>query len=209
MPVKVAVIEDHNEFREAVALMLQSTHGFICAGKFETAEEALENLTEADVILLDINLPGISGIEAIGPLKQLLPSACILMLTIFEDEQNIFQAILEGADGYLLKKTQPSRLLQAIDDAAKGGSPMTPVIARQALNLFKNFIPAKNPEFKLSERELEVLKLLVEGASNDEIAEKLYISIQTVRNHVRHIYEKLHVHSRSQAVVKAIRHRIL
>ncbi|MGE5499470.1 MAG: response regulator [Syntrophothermus sp.] len=209
MSVKVAVVEDHKEFREAVGLMLQSSHGFMCAGLFGAAEDALENITEADVILLDINLPGISGIDAIRPLKALLPAAYILILTICEDEQNIFQAILEGADGYLLKKTPPSRLLQAIEDVAGGGLAMTPVIARQALSLFKKFIPGKNLEFKISERELEVLKLLVEGASNDEIAGKLYISIQTVRNHVRHIYEKLHVHSRSQAVVKAIRQGIL
>ncbi len=147
---------------------------------------------------------GRNATDAVPIIKKKFPKMKIIMVTVFEDDANLFKAIVAGADGYVLKKTQPVRLLQAIEDAADGGSPMTPSIARQALTLFKERVPHAKGESLLSERELEILACLVKGMGTDEIAGKLFISRTTVRNHVSHIYEKLHVHSKSQAVVKAM-----
>ncbi len=209
MSIKVTIIEDHVEFRKSICYILNSTEGFICSGEFDSVESALKCEDESDVILLDINLPGISGIEGLPLLKKKFPDAKIIILTVFDDDKRVFHSILAGADGYLLKKTQPIRILQAIEDAAEGGSPMTPVIAKQALNLFKNYVPQKNETNCLSIREKEILSLIVTGLSNDEISEKLFISLQTVRNHIRNIYQKLQVHSKSQAVVKAIKEGVV
>ncbi|MCK9210371.1 MAG: response regulator transcription factor [Ignavibacteriaceae bacterium] len=209
MSIKIAIVEDHNEYRESIAFIFNNTEGFECTAKFSSMEEALSELPKADVFLLDINLPGISGIEGIGKIKQKSPTAKILMLTVQEDNNTIFNAILSGADGYLLKKTSPIRILQAVEDVYAGGYPMTPITARQILDFFKkNFSVTKEDE-KLTEREKEVLSLIVQGRTNDEISEKLFISLITVRNHIAHIYEKLHVHSKAQAVAKAIRERIV
>lgn len=209
MNINVVIIEDHKEFRESIAFLLDSSEGFICSGKYSSVEEALEKMDSADVILLDINLPGISGIEGIEKIKQNFPEVNIIMLTVFEDDKNVFHAILAGADGYLLKKSAPIRIIQAIEDAYEGGSPMTPIIAKKAINLFKNHIPQYDGKDNLSDREREILLLIVDGKSNDEISNKLFISLQTVRNHIRHIYQKLHVHSKSQAVAKAIKEGIM
>jgi DNA-binding NarL/FixJ family response regulator len=141
-------------------------------------------------------------------LKEKYPNASIIMLTVFDDDENIFKAITAGADGYILKKTSPIRILQAIEDVVQGGSPMSPSVATQVLNLFKSFPPVKLHVDVLSSREKEILSLIVDGLSNDEISLKLFISLQTVRNHIRHIYEKLHVHSKAQAVAKAIKEHI-
>ena len=205
MPIRVAIIEDHVEFRESIAYILQSTEGFESAGKCGSVEEALVKLSKPQVILLDINLPGMSGIEGMGRLKARFPGAHIIMLTVFDDDNHLFRAILAGADGYILKKTPPLRLLQAIEDAASGGSPMTPSIAKQAMALFKSYAPQKSAVNPLTQREQEILGLLVDGLSNGEISNKLFISLQAVRNHIRHIYEKLHVHSKAQAVAKALK----
>ncbi len=209
MEIKVTIIEDHKEFRESVYYILHSTEGFNCIGKFSSVEEALDNMKNSDVILLDINLPGMSGIEGIPKLKELYPNSKIVVLTVFDDNKNLFHAILSGADGYILKKTAPIRLIQAVEDAAAGGSPMTPSIAKQAMELFKDFAPRKSEDHSLTERETEILSLIIEGFDNEEISKRLFISLQTVRNHIRHIYEKLHVHSKTQAVVKAIKEGIL
>ncbi len=209
MSIKVSIIEDHKEFRESIYYILQSTEGFQCVGKYISVEEALETMPKSDVVLLDINLPGMSGIEGIGKIKAQYPETKIVMLTVFDDNKNIFHAILSGADGYILKKTQPIRLIQAVEDAAAGGSPMTPSIAKQALELFKEHVSLKSEEDPLTEREHEILSLIVNGLDNNEISAKLFISLQTVRNHIRHIYEKLHVHSKSQAVVKALKEGII
>jgi DNA-binding NarL/FixJ family response regulator len=178
-------------------------------GGYGSVEHALRDMPASDVLLLDIHLPGLSGIDGVRKLKAKHPNMRIIMLTVFEDESNIFRAILEGADGYLLKKTPPLRLLQAIEDAASGGAPMTPSVARQALSLFKNHVPLPKGENPLTDRECEILACLVDGMSNEEIAQKHFISHMTVRNHIRHIYEKLHVHSKSQAVVKALREGLI
>ncbi len=205
MSIRVSIIEDHAEFRKGIYYILNSTEGFTCVGEFESVKSALESEEVPEVILLDINLPGISGIEGISFLKKKFPDVKIIMLTVFDDDKKVFHSILSGADGYLLKKTSPIRILQAIEDASAGGSPMTPSVAKQVLNLFKNYLPYKNEPSSLSAREKEILSLIVTGLSNDEISEKLFISLQTVRNHIRNIYKKLHVHSKTQAVVKAIR----
>lgn len=210
MSIKVTIIEDHQEFRNSIVYILKSTEGFECTGDFYSVEDALKRLKQTEVILLDIKLPGISGIEGIQKLKNMLPDVKIIMLTVFDDNNNIFEAILRGADGYLLKKTQPIRILEAIRDASEGGSPMTPYIAKKVLDLFKKRV-ASDAEIKspLSEREREILSLIVIGLNNQEISERLFISIQTVRNHIRHIYEKLHVHSKTQAVIKALQAKIV
>ncbi|HTY35677.1 MAG TPA: response regulator transcription factor [Bacteroidota bacterium] len=205
MSITVVTIEDHPEFRKGISFVLQTTDGFRCIGEYGSAEEALAEMPKPDVVLLDLNLPGMSGLDAIERLKKRFPGTRILILTVFEDEEHIFPAIVAGADGYILKKTPTARLLQAIEDAVAGGSPMTPMIAKMTLDLFKRFAPRKSPDDPLTSREREILSLLVDGLGNDEISTRLFISVQTVRNHIRHIYEKLHVHSKSQAVIKAIK----
>lgn len=210
MNINVAIIEDHEEFRKSIYYILQLTEGFDCSGEYSSVEQALKEIKEADVILLDINLPGMSGIEGISKLKEILPDVKIIMLTVFDDNKNVFNAILQGADGYLLKKTLPLRLLQGIEDAAQGGSPITPYIAKQVLQFYKsNAAPHTKINSPLSEREREILTLIVVGLDNTDISERLFISLQTVRNHIRHIYDKLHVHTKTQAVVKAIQEKIV
>lgn len=208
--IKVTIIEDNPDFREGLSHLLNATDGFKCLNTFSKAEDGIDNLSlETDVILLDIGLPGISGIEAIPKLKSKCPDAKIIMLTVFDDNNNILKAIISGADGYLLKKSSPVKILNSLQESVENGSPMTASVAKKVITLFRNYVPLNNEEFYLSNRELEVLELIVNGFDNQEIADKLFISVQTVRNHIRHIYEKLHVHSKSQAVVKAIKEGIV
>jgi len=204
--IKVSIIEDHNDFRQGLAYLIRASEGFECLDTFASAEEGIEGLSgREDVLLLDINLPNLSGIEAIPLIRERFPDIKIIMLTVFDDDDNIMNAILAGADGYLLKKTAPPQILSSLKTCIAGGSPMTPGVAKKVLTLFKKHIPVKNDDFSLTQRETEILNLLVDGLENQAIADKLFISVQTVRNHIRHIYDKLQVHSKSQAVVKAIR----
>ena len=204
--IKVSIIEDHRDLRQGLAYLISASDGFECVDTFASAEEGIEGLSgKEDVLLLDINLPNLSGIEAIPLIKEKFPELKIIMLTVFDDDDSVVNAILAGADGYLLKKTAPPQLLASLNDCLKGGSPMTPSIAKKVLSLFKKHVPAKNDVFLLTQRETEILNLLVDGFDNQAIADKLFISVQTVRNHIRHIYDKLQVHTKSQAVVKAIR----
>ncbi len=209
MKIKVAIIEDHQEFRESISFILNSTDGFKCVGKFKSMEEALHDLPDADIFLCDINLPGMTGIKGIARIKTKYPESKVIMLTVFENNETILESLLSGANGYLLKKTPPVRVLQALEDAMLGGYPMTPSVAKQTLDFFKDRFTILNEDEKLTIREKEILSLIVDGLENEEIAEKLFISMQTVRNHIRHIYGKLQVHSRSQAVIKAMKKRIL
>ncbi len=209
MAIRVILVEDNVDFREGLFHLLQSTEGFQCVGKYESLENATRKLPEADVVLLDIGLPGKSGIEGIRDIRKLLPKAQIIMLTGRDVDKLVFQAIMSGANGYLLKKTPPSRVLHAIEDAAIGGMPMTPSVACRVIEMFKKYMPENNETISLTHREEEILALLVEGMNYNIIADKLYISMDTVRNHIRHIYEKLHVHSKSQAVVKAIKNGLI
>ena len=204
--IKASIIEDHHDFRQGLSYLINASEGFECIDTFVSAEDGIEGLSGIeDVLLLDINLPNLSGIEAIPLIKARFPEVKIIMLTIFDDDDNVMKAILAGADGYLLKKTAPPQILSSLKACMEGGSPMTPSIAKKVLSMFKKHIPLKNDNFSLTEREMEILHLLVNGLDNQTIADKLFISIQTVRNHIRHIYEKLQVHTKSQAVVKAIR----
>jgi DNA-binding NarL/FixJ family response regulator len=209
MPIRVAIVEDHDDFREGLYHVLRGTEGFACVGRYPSAETAIERMPPADVVLLDIGLPGKSGIETLPDLKAKHPGAQVIMLTGLDDDDSIFEAILAGANGYMLKKTPPARLLQAIEEAAAGGMPMAPFVARKAIELFRKFVPAGSPEADLTLREREILALLVDGLGYAHIAERLFISLDTVRNHIRHIYEKLQVHSKSQAVAKALKQRLV
>lgn len=208
MSISVAIIEDHKSYRESISYILSSTEGFTCSGNYGSVADGIKNIKQTNVILLDINLPDISGIDGIKLLKEKFPKSPIIMLTVYDDDKNIFNAIMAGADGYLLKKTPPIKILQAIEDVVEGGSPMTPTIAKQALSIFKSYAPSEKKDYQLSEREFDVLNLLVSGMNNEEISNKLFISPLTVKNHIRHIYQKLQVHSRSQVVAKAIKENI-
>lgn len=203
--IRVAIIEDHDDFREGLYHLLQGTDGFRCVGRYVSMEEAVPAMPATDVVLLDINLPGKSGIEGLSMIKRKHPVAQVIMLTVYEDDTNIFRAIQAGADGYLLKKTPPVRLLQAIEEAAQGGMPMTPFVARQAMGMLKRQILSEEEMVRFTSRESEILALLTEGLNYVTIGERLFISLDTVRNHIRHIYEKLQVHSKAEAVAKAIK----
>jgi DNA-binding NarL/FixJ family response regulator len=208
--IHISVIEDHHDFRNALMQLLQIADGFTPISSFSNAEDAIESLSgKEDIILLDINLPKMSGVDAIPFIKQKYPEVKIIMLTMLDDDNTVMQAILNGANGYLLKKTSPEQILSSLQICQEGGSPMTPGIASKVLQLFKKYIPQKNNDYALTKREIEILSNLVEGLDNQQIADKLFISIQTVRNHIRHIYEKLQVHSKSQAVVKALRESLI
>jgi DNA-binding NarL/FixJ family response regulator len=207
--IKVSIVEDNNTIREGLAALIRGTENYSCVGAYVDCESFLEDLKSkpVDVALMDIRLPGINGIEGVKRAKRILPEINILMLTIYEESNVVFEALCAGACGYLVKKTPPSRLLEAIKDANEGGSPMSSHIARQVITVFQqnNNAVSNDEKFDLSDREKEVLNHLAEGNNYQEIANSLYISVDTVRHHIRNIYKKLHVHSQSEAVAKAIR----
>ena len=217
-PIRVVLIEDNPDFLDGLSQLIQGSPGYAVAGAFPAVEDALSSrllntsaANVADVILLDIHLPGKSGIEGIGLLKEKFIGAKIIMVTVFDDDENIFNAILAGADGYILKQTSSAGVLQSILDAKGGGTPMTPLVARRVLEFFRSYHGERQPvepENELSRRELEVLQALVQGYDTKGIADALFISTETVRNHLKHIYGKLHVNSRAQAVAKAIKERL-
>ncbi|MCX6283200.1 MAG: response regulator transcription factor [Bacteroidetes bacterium] len=209
MRIPVGIVEDHKEFRQSLSFLLSSSGDFDVVWAFDSAEAALKRSTDVSVILLDINLPQMSGIDAIAPLKAKHPPSHIVMLTILEDDTNVVRAIQNGADGYVLKKTSPPKIMEAIRQVYEGGSPLTPSVAKQLLGIFKNIAPPAGSDYNLTAREKEILNMLVGGFSTNLIAGTLFISEETVRNHFRHIYEKLQVHTKSQAVAKAIRENLL
>ncbi|MBI5727529.1 MAG: response regulator transcription factor [Ignavibacteriales bacterium] len=202
--IKVIIIEDHKSFREGLEILINSSSEFQCIAAFESVESALGNLPAGDVLLLDIHLTGMSGIAAIPKIREIQPALKIIMMTVFDSDDSIFTAILAGADGYLLKKTPPQKILYAVADVMQGGSPMSPYVAKRVLEHFKTMLPKPAGDYKLTTRESEILTELVDGLDSKQIAGKLFISYETVRNHLKHIYEKLHVCSRSQAVSKAL-----
>lgn len=207
--IKVVIIEDNATIRDGLAALINGTEGYLCVGAFNSCEKFFDSLPklEIDVTLMDIALPGMNGIEGVKKLKELRPEISTLMLTIYEDNKVVFDALCAGACGYLVKKTPPSRLLEAIKEVSEGGSPMSSHIARQVISLFQQTQSQNQPdkESELSDREKDVLNNLADGNNYQEIAEKMFISVDTVRHHIRNIYKKLHVHSQSQAVAKAIR----
>lgn len=212
MIIKVAIIEDNNTIREGLAALINGTAGYSCVGSYGDCESFLSKLSvlDVDVVLMDIGLPGMSGIDGIAKAKKIKPELNILMLTVYEDSQSVFKALCAGACGFLVKKTPPSRLLDAIKDASEGGAPMSSLIARQVINVFRqNQGRAPEDDANLSSREIEVLTSLSNGNNYQEIANRLFISVDTVRHHIRNIYRKLHVHSQSEAVAKAIRKGII
>ena len=202
--IKVGIVEDTGETREALALLIRGSSGFDCVAACESAEEALKLFpqTQPDVALMDIQLPGMSGIDCIRHLKLLLPELQIMMLTVFEDHERIFKSLAAGATGYIIKKTKPAKLLESIRELRLGGAPMSSQIARQVVEHFQGPAPDRSSASMLSPREREVLDQLALGFLYKEIADKLGIAIGTVRVHIRRIYEKLHVRNRTEAVLK-------
>jgi len=209
--IKVAIIEELREVREGLAMLINGTNGFSCAGRFRTMEQAIENLSreQPDVVLTDIGLPGMDGIAGIRILHEKFPALPVLALTVYDDDERIFAALCAGAVGYLLKNTQPARLLESLREVKTGGAPMSPEVARRVISLFQTFTPPTNADYHLTPQEKELLKMLVEGHSYKTAAYQLKISIHTVSFHLRNVYEKLRVHSKSEAVAKALREQIV
>jgi len=207
MPITVSIVEDNEQLRGTLARVINRAEGFRCLSQYPTAEDALKDLPQVrpEVVLMDINLPGINGVECVRQLKQLLPQTLVIMLTVYEDTENIFKALAAGAAGYLLKRTKSAQLLEAIREVQRGGSPMTTHIARKVTQSFQKAGPSSQPTENLSEREQQVLDCLSQGFLYKEIAEKLGISYETVHTYVRRIYEKLQVRTRTEAVAKFLK----
>ena len=204
MPINISIVEDIKDIREGLCALINGSEGFSCISSFSNAESALRSIVDdkPDVVLMDIGLPGMSGVDCIRKLKAKKPELQIIMLTVYEDDDHIFKALVAGASGYLIKKTPPAKLLEAIQDVYNGGSPMSSQIARKVISAFQTINKSSDETEVLSSREKEILSYLAKGFRYKEIAEKLFISIETVRTHLRNIYEKLHVHSRTEAVLK-------
>ncbi len=206
--ISVSIVEDNDKLRGTLARVLNRAEGFSCASQYGSAEDALKDLPQIrpDVVLMDINLPGMSGVECVRQLKALLPEIQVVMLTVYEDTENIFNALAVGASGYLLKRTSSKELLEAIREVRRGGSPMTMHIARKVVQSFQKSAASAQATESLSEREQQVLDLLSQGLMYKEIADKLEISYETVHTYIRRIYEKLQVRTRTEAVAKFLRH---
>ena len=211
--INVTIVEDNKTIREGLAALVNGTEEYKCIGSYSNCEAFLKELElmNADVVLMDIGLPGMNGIEGVKKAKQLNPDISILMLTIYEESEIVYDALCAGAYGYLVKKTPPARLIEAIKDVYEGGSPMSSRIARQVITSFQNYKNGNtlDSQYNLSNREKEVLQHLAHGSNYQEIADELYISVDTVRHHIRNIYKKLQVHSQSEAVAKAIRKKLI
>jgi DNA-binding NarL/FixJ family response regulator len=209
--IRVGIVEDQREIREGLKTLISGTPGYGCAGAWRSMEEALEQIGRdvPDVLLADIGLPGISGTEGIRLLKQRYPALPALVLTVYEDDERIFNALCAGACGYLLKSTPPARLLEGLQEAVVGGAPMSPQVARRVIELFRDFRPPEKSDRKLTAHEARLLALLVDGHNLKTAAAEIGVSRATVAWHMRSIYEKLQVHSQSEAVAKALRARLI
>ena len=209
---KVLIIEDNDLFRKSLANVINKSSKMKCAGSYISAEDALKDIEQKElkpeVVLMDIGLPGITGVECISYIKDLSRETKIIMLTIHDDDDNIFKAVCSGAAGYLLKDMHPGKIIESIEEVLNGGAPMNSNIAKKVLDLFKN-MTAPVASYDLTDRENEILKLLVDGLSKKQIAEKIFLSYHTVDVHIRHIYEKLEVHTLSGAVAKALKEHLL
>jgi DNA-binding NarL/FixJ family response regulator len=209
-PVNVMIVEDERDVRDGLAALIHGTPGFRCTSRYRTIEEALSDIgTDVDVFLTDLRLPGMSGIEGIARVRKRFPDLPILALTIYDSDDQVFRALCAGASGYLLKNTPPARLLESIGEAAAGGAPMSPEVARRVVRLFREFRPAPEADYRLTPQESEVLRLLADGHHRKTAAEAMGISVNTVSFHLKHVYDKLQVHSKTEAVAKALRERLV
>lgn len=209
--IKILIYEDSSQLREGLTMLLNGSDGFEVVGAYRNCNQVEDEVLawKPDVILMDIDMPGTNGIEGLKRIREIDNDVKIVMLTVFDDNKNVFEAIKSGANGYLLKKTPPSKLIEYIQDAYSGGAPMTSSIAAQVLQMFSNVQRSSGEQYNLSDREKQVLQLLVSGYSYKMIAAEMFISIDTVRSHIKKIYEKLHVNSKSEAVAKAFKDQIV
>ncbi len=210
--IRVAIFEDNKHLRESLYYLINGTDGFTCVGAYPDCSELLFQLNKnmPDVVLMDIEMPGINGIEGVKLIRKNLPGIYVLMQTVFYDDENIFNAVCAGASGYILKSTSPANYVEAIRDVKNGGSPMTGSIARRVLELFqKNISPNINSDYQLTPKEKEILHQMIQGKSFKMVADALNITYETVRTHMKSIYNKLHVNSNTEAVSKAIREKIV
>jgi len=208
--ITVAIVEDSSDIREGLAQLLDCTDGFSCKSAYRNMEDSIQGIRVSvpDIVLVDIGLPGMSGIDGIRILKAEFPLLPSIMLTVYGDDDRIFNALCAGACGYLLKKTPAGQLLVAIREAVEGGSPMSPQVARRVVELFRQFRSPVRPEHELTPHELRLLRLLIDGHSYKSAAAELRVTVNTIGFHIRHIYDKLQVHSKSEAVAKALRLRL-
>lgn len=211
VPIAVAIVEDNPDYRMGISCVLRASPGVCVQGEYATAEAFFKALPEAtpDVVLMDLGLPGMTGVAAIERLRALAPRVQPIVLSVHEDDDHVFHAVCAGAVGYLTKPVMPETLLEAVEAAFGGGTPMSPHVARRVLEMFRRHAPPPHADYALTTREVEVLERLVEGRGYREIADALFISLYTVRAHLRNIYEKLHVHSKSQAVSKVLKEGLL
>jgi len=209
--VRVVIIEDLREVRDGLTRLVDSTSGFQCTGSYRTMEAALTGmfLSRPDVILTDIGLPGIDGIEGTRLLRERFPAVPILALSVYDDDDKVFDAICAGASGYLLKNTAPARLIESLREVVDGGAPMSPDVARRVVRVFREYRPRAHASYHLTPHETALLKLMVDGHHYKTAARALGISTSTVSFHLKNIYEKLQVHSKTEAVAKALRERLI
>ena len=209
--IRVMLIEDQRDVREGLAVLINGSSGFHCLSAFRTMEEALRAAARElpDVVLTDIGLPGMSGVEGTKLLKARYPELPIVALTVYDDDEDVFDALCAGASGYLLKNTPPARLLESLREVVSGGAPMSPEIARRVVNLFRAFRPPERAVHRLTQQESGLLKLIIDGHSYKTAAVELSISVSTISFHLQNIYSKLQVHSKSEAVAKALRERLV
>lgn len=208
--IRIAIFEDNQKFRESLEFIIVTTSDMECCGSFEDTRRLVQRVEalEPDVVLMDINIPGVNGIDAVAMIKEKFPAIKVCMQTVFEDDDKVLASLCAGASGYILKNSPPDKILQAIREVADGGAFFTPSIAKKVLLNFQQQ-PEKAEFIRLTEKEKEILKLLVDGLSYKMIADKTSLSIHTIHSHIRHIYEKLHVNSKSEAVAKALKNRLI
>lgn len=204
MSIRVAIVEDNDKIRDGLVVLIDGSNGFQIVAAYRNGEDALHHLPAArpDVVLMDIHLPKMSGIECVEKLKEKSPALQIMMLTMYEDDEQVFKSIVAGATGYMLKRTPPTELLGAIQELHDGGSPMSDQIARKVVKAFQQMGKSSKETENCTDREMEILSYLAKGYNDKEIAEQFFLSIKTVRTHLRNIYQKLHVRSRTEAVLK-------
>lgn len=209
--IKILIYEDNPQLREGLSMLINGTDGFEVLAAYKNCNSVVDEVSawQPDVVLMDIDMPGVNGLEGLKNIRKENTTVKVLMLTVFDDNKNVFEALRNGANGYILKKTPPARLLEYIAEAASGGAPMTASIASQVLKMFSEIPVAAVPDYNLSDREKQVLQFLVNGYSYKMVAAEMNISIDTVRSHIKKIYEKLHVNSKSEAVAKAFKDKLI